>query len=92
MYSHSDCCVDTLPVSLLSSSSNCMPSGVITTPSLLIARSASNSVDFSFGLALRGYLPQGVGEPKRSFNLFQLIMPLRLKNTGQYNCRPRPVP
>ena len=85
-------CGVALPLILLSSSSIIVPSGVISVPSLLTARRASNSVPFSRGLASRGYLPQGIGRPKRSKNFVQASTPLRLKNTGQYSCRPRPVP
>ena len=59
------------------------PSGVMITPSFDSAFSAAKSVAFSFGLALRGCLPHGVGVPKRSFSLFQLTIPFRLKNTAQ---------
>jgi hypothetical protein len=52
-----------------------MPSGVMTTPSLLIALSAAKSVSFSFWVAPFGYLPQGVGAPKRSLSLFQAMTP-----------------
>ena len=80
------------PLSLLSNSSIIVPSGVMIMPSLLTARSASNSVPFSRGDALAGYLPQGIGSPNRSRNFVQASTPLRLKYTGQYSCRPRPSP